>query len=222
MGQLRPRPGKGDARRSIRLAGTRQARRPAADAGHRPAPLVTRIRPQAPAAAHPLEPAVGGLRREPSRRRPHRALGAGCPGDRRVCGAARRRLPLRRQVARPAARGGAATCGASPATRTSSTRRRSTSSTWPTTRRMRMVPAGQRESYASAAAGAIAQNVYLYAASAGLATVIRAWIDRPAIADALGPHPRPAGAAVADGRVPAQGVMAQNRHVSSRDEGSTA
>ena len=52
--------------------------------------------------------------------------------------------------------------------------------------RMRMVPVGQRESYASAAAGAIAQNVYLYAASAGLATVIRAWIDRSAIADALG------------------------------------
>jgi SagB-type dehydrogenase family enzyme len=53
-------------------------------------------------------------------------------------------------------------------------------------RRMRMVPVSQRESYASAAAGAIAQNVYLYAASAGLATVIRAWIDRSAIADALG------------------------------------
>jgi SagB-type dehydrogenase family enzyme len=53
-------------------------------------------------------------------------------------------------------------------------------------RRMRMVPVGQRESYASAAAGAIAQNVYLFAASAGLATVIRAWIDRAAIADALG------------------------------------
>ena len=52
--------------------------------------------------------------------------------------------------------------------------------------RMRMVPAAQRESYASAAAGAIAENVYLYAASAGLATVIRAWIDRAAIADALG------------------------------------
>jgi nitroreductase len=52
--------------------------------------------------------------------------------------------------------------------------------------RMRLVPAGQRESYAYAAAGAIAQNVYLYAASTGLATVIRAWIDRAAIADALG------------------------------------
>jgi SagB-type dehydrogenase family enzyme len=52
--------------------------------------------------------------------------------------------------------------------------------------RMKMVPAGQRESYASAATGAISQNVYLFAASSGLATVIRAWIDRAAIADALG------------------------------------
>jgi SagB-type dehydrogenase family enzyme len=52
--------------------------------------------------------------------------------------------------------------------------------------RMRMVPVAQRESYASAAAGAIAQNVYLYSATAGLATVIRAWIDRSAVADALG------------------------------------
>ncbi len=52
--------------------------------------------------------------------------------------------------------------------------------------RMRLVPAGQRESFAYAAAGAIAQNVYLFAASNGLATVIRAWIDRAAIADALG------------------------------------
>lgn len=52
--------------------------------------------------------------------------------------------------------------------------------------RMTLVPVASRESYASAAAGAIAQNVYLYAASAGLATVIRAWIDRDAIADALG------------------------------------
>jgi len=52
--------------------------------------------------------------------------------------------------------------------------------------RMRLVPVSQRESYASVAAGAIAQNVYLFAASSGLATVIRAWIDRAAIADALG------------------------------------
>jgi nitroreductase len=52
--------------------------------------------------------------------------------------------------------------------------------------RMRMVPVAQRESFASVAAGAIAQNVYLFAAGNGLATVIRAWIDRTAIADALG------------------------------------
>ena len=53
-------------------------------------------------------------------------------------------------------------------------------------RRMKMVPAGQRESFASVAAGAISQNVYLFAASQNLATVIRAWIDREAISAALG------------------------------------
>ena len=52
--------------------------------------------------------------------------------------------------------------------------------------RMTLVPVRQRESYASVAAGAIAQNVYLFAASNGLGTVLRAWIDRSAIADALG------------------------------------
>ncbi len=52
--------------------------------------------------------------------------------------------------------------------------------------RMKLVPVAQRESYASVAAGAISQNVYLFAASAGLSTVIRAWIDRDAIANALG------------------------------------
>jgi nitroreductase len=52
--------------------------------------------------------------------------------------------------------------------------------------RMRLVPVGQRDRYASVAAGAIAQNVYLFAAGNGLATVLRAWIDRAAIADALG------------------------------------
>jgi nitroreductase len=44
----------------------------------------------------------------------------------------------------------------------------------------------QRESLSSVAAGAIAQNVYLFCASAGLSTVLRAWIDRYALADALG------------------------------------
>jgi len=52
--------------------------------------------------------------------------------------------------------------------------------------RLARVPAGQRALYSYAAAGAIAQNVYLFAASNALATVIRAWIDRSAVADALG------------------------------------
>ena len=52
--------------------------------------------------------------------------------------------------------------------------------------RMKLVPAASRESYASVAAGAITQNIYLFAAGNGLSTVIRAWIDRDAIANALG------------------------------------
>lgn len=50
---------------------------------------------------------------------------------------------------------------------------------------MALVPAAQREAYAFAAAGAMAQNVYLYCASQGLATVIRAWIDRHALGQAM-------------------------------------
>lgn len=53
-------------------------------------------------------------------------------------------------------------------------------------RRMSLVPVAQREVFAAVAAGAIAQNAYLFCAGNGLATVIRAWIDRVAIADALG------------------------------------
>jgi len=53
-------------------------------------------------------------------------------------------------------------------------------------RRMALVPVGERIKYAAVAAGAISQNVYLFAAANGLATVIRAWIDRSAIAEALG------------------------------------
>jgi SagB-type dehydrogenase family enzyme len=55
--------------------------------------------------------------------------------------------------------------------------------------RMKLVPAAQREAYAFAAAGAMAQNVYLYCASAGLATVIRAWFDRHALSQAMGLGP---------------------------------
>jgi len=52
--------------------------------------------------------------------------------------------------------------------------------------RMKLVPAAQREAFAFAAAGAMAQNVYLYCASSGLAAVIRAWLDRDALAQAMG------------------------------------
>ena len=52
--------------------------------------------------------------------------------------------------------------------------------------RMKLVPAAQREAYACTAAGAMAQNVYLYCASAGLATVIRAWLDRDVLAQVMG------------------------------------
>ena len=52
--------------------------------------------------------------------------------------------------------------------------------------RMKLVPVAQRGAYAHATAGAMAQNVYLYCASEGLATVIRAWFDRDALARAMG------------------------------------
>ncbi|MBL0085503.1 MAG: SagB/ThcOx family dehydrogenase [Ideonella sp.] len=52
--------------------------------------------------------------------------------------------------------------------------------------RMKLVPASQREAYAYAAAGAMAQNVYLFCASSNLATVVRAWFDRHALSDAIG------------------------------------
>ncbi|MFH1467581.1 MAG: nitroreductase family protein [Pseudomonadota bacterium] len=52
--------------------------------------------------------------------------------------------------------------------------------------RMRNIPEGQREHYAAADAGFIAQNVYLYCASAGLGTVIRGLLDRDALKGRLG------------------------------------
>jgi len=52
--------------------------------------------------------------------------------------------------------------------------------------RMKLIPAAQREAFACVATGAMAQNVYLYCASAGLSTVIRAWFDRQALSDAMG------------------------------------
>jgi nitroreductase len=46
-----------------------------------------------------------------------------------------------------------------------------------------------REAWAYADAAFISQNVYLYCASEGLATGVRAMIDRPALAKALGLAP---------------------------------
>ena len=51
--------------------------------------------------------------------------------------------------------------------------------------RMTLVPVQERERYAHVAAGAIAQNIALFAASAGLGTVVRAWLDREALSEAL-------------------------------------
>jgi SagB-type dehydrogenase family enzyme len=49
----------------------------------------------------------------------------------------------------------------------------------------RLVPSSLRRVYAAVSAGAICQNVYLFCASAGLATVVRGWFDRQALAEAL-------------------------------------
>jgi nitroreductase len=48
-----------------------------------------------------------------------------------------------------------------------------------------MLPANTRVLYSAVSAGAISQNVYLYCASAGLATVVRGWFDGAALAAAL-------------------------------------
>ena len=52
--------------------------------------------------------------------------------------------------------------------------------------RMKLIPASRRLHYAAVCAGAIAQNVYLYCASSGLATVVRGLFDEAALAAALG------------------------------------
>ncbi|HEX7684879.1 MAG TPA: nitroreductase family protein [Trinickia sp.] len=47
------------------------------------------------------------------------------------------------------------------------------------------MPAALRETFSAVTAGAISQNVALYCASAGLATVVRGWINHRLLADAL-------------------------------------
>jgi len=49
----------------------------------------------------------------------------------------------------------------------------------------RMGSASDKELYAAAATGFISENVYLYCASAGLATVVRAYIDKPLLSKAM-------------------------------------
>ena len=51
--------------------------------------------------------------------------------------------------------------------------------------RMRDASAEDKQFYAGPDAGFVAQNVYLFCASAGLATVVRGLIDRPALAAAM-------------------------------------
>lgn len=54
------------------------------------------------------------------------------------------------------------------------------------TRRMAAAGAEMHQAYAWSHAGYVSQNIYLFCASAGLNTVVRAMVDRPALAAALG------------------------------------
>ncbi len=56
--------------------------------------------------------------------------------------------------------------------------------------RMSGADAEQRDFYSATDSGFIAQNVYLYCASAGLGTVVRGSVDREALAAALGLKPQ--------------------------------
>ncbi|WP_196391499.1 nitroreductase family protein, partial [Ralstonia solanacearum] len=47
------------------------------------------------------------------------------------------------------------------------------------------LPQQQRATFAAVTAGAIAQNVSLYCASAGLCTVVRGWLNQRQLAEAL-------------------------------------
>jgi nitroreductase len=51
--------------------------------------------------------------------------------------------------------------------------------------RMKLIPSARRDVYAAVCAGASAQNVYLYCASAGLETVVRGLFDERALSEAL-------------------------------------
>ena len=51
--------------------------------------------------------------------------------------------------------------------------------------RMSLIPVSKRGQYCAVSAGAMAQNIALFCASAGLANVVRAWFDRQALAQAM-------------------------------------
>ena len=51
--------------------------------------------------------------------------------------------------------------------------------------KMRRLSVQDADYYAATDTGFISQNVYLYCASFGLATVVRGWIDKPALAKAM-------------------------------------
>ena len=51
--------------------------------------------------------------------------------------------------------------------------------------KMAGMPADEADFYAATDTGFISQNVYLYCASTGLATVVRGWVDRKSLAKAM-------------------------------------
>ncbi len=53
------------------------------------------------------------------------------------------------------------------------------------TSKLLTLPPAQRDTFSAITAGAISQNVSLFCASAGLATVVRGWINHRLLADAL-------------------------------------
>ena len=55
--------------------------------------------------------------------------------------------------------------------------------------RMKDAPAEDRDFYAAADAAFVSQNVYLWCAANGLATGVRGYLDRPALAKALALRP---------------------------------
>jgi nitroreductase len=58
--------------------------------------------------------------------------------------------------------------------------------------KMDAAPIDEKKFYAALDTGFISQNVYLFCAAEGLATVVRGWVDRPALAKTmkLGPDQR--------------------------------